>query len=286
MFTLLGTPNQQSLVRQALDQCDFPFDRLAPKLKADTGRTSIPVEWADLSQWGAQTTKTADDHHDDYSHDHTHDNVPGEEKADPLEARGRVLGLAWYSGKVSLDLSLESDPRLAWEVFLAEGAHMVDFFYMTDAHREAVWDIFHPGGSDNIGGHGHGWFDVATYRDFVGESFMGGFIHAYAPSVPVTIAFTHASNLEIGRQIRAALTPELVEPPVVEPEPQPEPPPLPPGGPDSGGGSNRYFVIEDKKAFHDTHKIRNLSKKVTYFDTYQQAVDSGLRPCGVCKPQP
>ncbi len=236
-FQLVGTPAQNALVQRALLACDFPFDRLTKR--------PIPVEWVDLSAYGARARVFGDDR--------GHDHHTGE--FDLLEVRRRVLGLAWYSGKVSLDLSLENDPQLAAEVFLAEGAHMVDFFYMTDAMREAVWDAFHPGSDSNIGDHGHDWFDVDTYRTWVGEAFMGGFIKAYAPSIPVTIPFVHEATDAAGRAIRKALTPDLAEP--------------------------QFCGCRLSKVFHRCGAHR-YSCSYAKWDTAQEAVAAGRRPCRKC----
>jgi hypothetical protein len=190
LYVLQGSPAQQALVQQALDRCDFPWELLRLRLQATTGRSTIPVEWADLSRW-AQAEGDAVGHQ------------PG---VHPLAPRGRTLGLAWYSGKVSLDLSLEAEPELAGEVFLAEAAHMTDFFWMSDAQRAAVYAVFHGGQTAE---HGHGWFDVGGYRDWVGEAYMGGFIQAFS-DYPVTIAFTHAAPEAIGPQVRQVLGLHLV----------------------------------------------------------------------------
>ena len=244
VWQLVGTPSQNEIVAEALAVCSFPFDRLAPQLLSEKGRTSIPVEWADLSTYGASAAEAAAVG----DHDHIHE---GGDTAHPIndpENRSRVLGLAWYSGKVSIDTSLESNPLLAKEVFLSEGAHMVDFFYMTDEHRAYISSVVHHHDETD---HGHGWFDRGTYREWVGEAFMGIFIQAFAPTIPVTIPFTHAATPEGADLAGHALL-----------------------GP-------RVFTTPLGRVFHDTHRLRVPSK---WFISRQEAMRQGLRPCGTCRP--
>lgn len=281
MFELLGTPAQQDIAEAALERCDFPFRVLAPKLKADTGREAIPIEWADLSRWARSSAQVAmvdgDLEHPDHPHHHvpeiatdlelrqptavpevfTHSHAHVHVEADGDRAHGiayreRTLGLAWYSGKVSLDLSLERTPELAIEVLLAEGAHMVDFFYMTDADREAVFDAFHATDAE----HGHGWFEETgnhNYWAMVGEAFMAGFIKAFAPSVPVTLGgFEHAPLEHTPRRIREQLL---------------------------GGGP--VFATKTGRTFHDAH--RGVKRSRTW-PGRRIAMADGLAPCGVCRP--
>jgi hypothetical protein len=118
-----------------------------------------------------------------------------------------VLGLAWYEGKVSIEKSLVNEPELAMEVFMSEGAHMVDFFYMSPEQRQAIFDLYH-GGDTNP--HDHGWFEETGNNDYwswVGESFMAGFCFAYTDIVPTMDSFTHPSTPAIGQEIRKILTP-------------------------------------------------------------------------------
>jgi hypothetical protein len=136
-----------------------------------------------------------------------------------------ALGLAWYSGKISIEQSLINEPDVAREVFLAEGAHMLDFFFMTSEHRRKIFSVYHEGSED---AHGHDWFDDQEdvgdpnvrnpdYWSWVGESFMSGFIFAYAPDLPQPLfarqPWAHHSSRTIGTQIREILTPG--PPPVV-----------------------------------------------------------------------
>ncbi len=195
VWDLRGNERQNAIVLEALDACDYPFEWLKVGLVAKKGKETIPVEWADLSRWAeVSAAQAAEGHGSDHAH-------KGKDY-DTIEARGRVLGLAWYSGKVTLDVSLEWDPPLAKEVKLSEGAHMIDFFVMDDEQRNRLYRLFH---GDNDSEHGHGWFDVGTYREWVGEAFMGGFIQMFAPTIPVTIGFAHGLGGDFVRKGRRVL---------------------------------------------------------------------------------
>lgn len=285
IWDVLGSPNQTFLVRRAIDRCDFPFEKLVPKLKSDALKEAIPVEWADLSRYlnfvAAPSSET------NVPHIHVHE---GGDTGHGILHRNRVLGLAWYSGRVSLDISLEATPELAQEVFLSEAAHMVDFFYINDTQREAIWDAYHSGQDTQQGHHGHDWFDVGTYWDYVGESLMSGFVMAYSDVAVSLDSFNHKSTPDTANAIRRILTPELVEtppdvpetpqePPVAEPEvPTPQPEPEEPTEPPTSA----FFATRTGKTFHDSHK--NM-KGTRFFNSYHDAEDAGLRPCRTCKPQ-
>lgn len=218
IWDLQGNDQQNTLVIDALARCDFPWEQRLTKIP-------IPVRWEDLSRFRPEPEGVVELRH---GHDH------GEE-FDTLEARHQVLGLAWYSGEVWVDLTLAGRPMLAYEVFLSEAAHMFDFFGMTDDERIAVWNAVHDpmfhlepgtevtpdGGVFHQAHSEHGWFDRGQYFDFVGEAFMGLFVRAFAPSVPVTIEFPEHPATE-----RAAT---LVRVHILGTEPQP-PDDTPPSG--------------------------------------------------------
>jgi hypothetical protein len=242
VWQLQGSPNQQAIVAAALDRCTFPFDVMRPGLRTKMGRESIPVEWADLSHYAAALGQEA--------HPHVHGDT---DEAHIVATRSRVLGLAWYSGKVTLDLSLERDPTLAGEVFLSEGAHMLDFFWFTNEHRAAIWNALHLSherieADTHVGdgadlGHGHSWFDIGEYRTWVGEAWMGLFTLAYS-DFPVTIPFDHPPTQSAVEETRAALTP--------------------------------YFTSRTG-TLHDSH--RGIAPAA-----FHVALPDGARRCGVCKP--
>lgn len=246
MWDLQGTESQRRVAAAGLARCSFPWESLREGL-AKVGRSAIPVEWADLSRYASALA--AGKHH------HVHE---GEDVGHPIEARGRVLGLAWYSGKVSLDLSLEHSPPLAHEVLLAEGAHMVDFFRMTPRDREQLYLILHEGDATP---HDHGWFEETGNHDYwswVGEAWMAMFCLAYSDVTPTLTGFVHQARPEMVPAVRALLTPN--------PEAKAEP----------------YFAMVRSSVFHDDH--RKVAREIE-FSTYQDALASGRRPCGVCKPR-
>jgi hypothetical protein len=194
IWQLLGTPHQQAIAAAALDRCTFPFEVMLPGLRAQTGREQVPVEWADLSRFAGALGQD--------SHPHVHGYT---DEAHVLANRARVLGLFWFSGRVSLDVSLERDPDLAGEVLLSEGAHAVDMFTLTPAQRHTIWGALHTGDEAIEHDLMHGWFEQpytewtgefidaggnVAYRDQVGEAWMGLFVAAWS-DFPVTIPFTH-----------------------------------------------------------------------------------------------
>ncbi len=268
VWNLRGTEPQNSLVREALAACDFPFDELLPSLQREA-KTSIAVDWADLSRYahGAEGHEHADGAH----------TVVRE-----VDGRARVLGLFYLPPymKVVLDLGLAARPVLAQEVFLAEAAHAVDYAYMLDrGMRDEVWNALHAGTDDDVDhvaesgdlDHGHSWFDgPGGYSTWVGEAFMEAFIRAFAPSIPVTIQLAHPVTAEAAATIRAALLAPLAPP---EPEPAPDPPAPPPAG--------RVYRGKRKHVVHDSHVG---VEPVEWFNSLADAQAAGLRACKVCRP--
>lgn len=246
IFDISGTPSQVALVERALSRCDFEWTLLLPELQSEVGRERIPVEWADLSRWAAAVAEGKGGHA--HVHEFTEDGLIVD-TGHPVEARGRVLGLAWYSGKVSLDLSCEADPELAQEVFLAEVAHMVDFFYLTDEHRDRIFLAYH-GNLDTE--HGHDWFDVGTYGEWVGEAWMSGFTLAFSDVTP-TIILGHTTTREAARRTFRRLL----------------------------GARAPYFSTPRGRTFHDAHS--RLFRAIEWH-TIDEALEAGRRPCRTCLP--
>lgn len=257
MWDLRGNEYQQSLVQEAIDACDFPFNVMAPSLERE-GKDSIAVDWEDLSRYAVSADRTVGEH------DHFHD---GDAEASPIEreldGRMRVLGLFYLPPytRVVLDSGLVAWPSIAREVFLAEGAHAVDYHYLTNEQRVAIWNALHADHQDLAAdtvvpesgdiGHGHSWFDgAAGYSSWVGEALMEGFTRAFAPSVAVTIELDHPTSPEAAQQIREAMLAPLVF-----------------AGP--------------TKVVHDSHRGITPTR---WFASVEQAVSEGMRPCGVCKP--
>lgn len=206
MFVVSGDPHQRSLVHSGVKRCDFPFERLRPQLLSESDRETILIQWADLATEPRFGTVR-------------------EHKIKPdVEHRGRVLGEAWTDGVVRIDHHCAEDPELAHEVLLSELGHQVDFHYLDEMQRRAIFDAYHePGASE----HDHGWFDVGTYEEWVGESFMGGFTRAYSDVAVTLTQFVHRTTDEAAVRIRQIITPELGAPPW-SPQPTPETPETPP----------------------------------------------------------
>lgn len=279
VFDYQGTERQREIARTAMEvRCDFPWHILVPGLQAKTGRTRIPLDWQDLSRYAG----TAEQHQGARGHK-TADPVVEEngDHAILIEHRHRVLGLAWYSGRVTLEQTLVNEPELAGEVLLSEGAHMHDFFGMTMPQRVAVWNAVHPNNPplpddfqivDGVDlGHGHGWFDVGGYYSWVGEAYMGLFVKAFS-DYPVTIPFHHPVTPDAVRKVR-----ELVFPPPA-PEPEPEVPEVP---------AVTYCGFPKSKVFHqDSCWVVRLSPGgcSSPFPNREAAIAARRRPCRICKP--
>lgn len=211
IWNLEGTSNQQRILQDALKLSDFPFERLLPAL-AKEGKQTIKVSWDDLSRYTETSANGDSDALDE----------TGKEISlitREVEGRKRVLGLFYlppYS-EIVLDNSLEYDESLAHEVFFAEGAHAVDYYYLDNKMRLAIWNALHAGNINDLSestivtetgdlSHGHSWFDgPAGYSTWVGENFMEAFTKAFAPSVPVTITMTHATSPEAAKVVRDTL---------------------------------------------------------------------------------
>lgn len=291
IWNLRGTPEQNRIIEETLERVDFPWKWLVAELQNEVGKSTIPVEWEDLSRYAEEE----EDNHEAKMVSRKPRRHGGDADYHIVGYRNRVLGLAWYSGKVTLDSTLVNEPELAGEVFMSEGAHMVDFFYMDDRMRAGVWNAFHPDEEDvpletliEDGvpiGHNHGWFDVGGYYSWVGEAFMGGFVKAFS-DLPVTISFDHAATPEAAAEIRRVFgleeTPEVPDEPIVEEPVAPEPTPEEPEDDSSvtAPDGSPFFGIRGSVVFHDSH--RGIDKEVTW-SSYEAAVND-RRPCKVCKP--
>lgn len=254
------TETQRKITAEALDACTFDWRKVLPGLKADVNKTKIPVEWKDLSRYARAGQKSAEEHdHDDHPHDsengHIHVKADDGDVGHGILYRKQVLGLAWYSGKVTIHSGLESRPALAKETFICEGAHMADFFGMTPAQRAAIFAAYQQENPSEVDAD-DGWFEEKgdeDYWDWAGEAFMIGFTKAFTPITPTLDSFTHKSTPAVVAEIRRSLQQDA----------QP------------------YFTNKYKKIFHDAH--RGIGRAYT-FATRDEALAAGLRPCGVCRP--
>ncbi len=279
MWNLVGTPSQNALVQQAIDRCDFDFTKCLPSL-AREGKSSVRVEWADLSRYGnrearhrAGSGRPEQPHSHkfaDTGHEHVHD---GDAVAHPIEreveGRMRVLGLFYLPPytKIVLDLGLERDPILAQEVFLAEGAHCADYHLLTPEGRRRFINALHteqlPPGADvsdgaahRLDGHTCSWFDVGGYADWTGESWMQGFVEGTS-DVPCTIELNHPVGPEDRAVVREILG--IVDAPV----------------------TGRVYAKKSGKVVHDSH---DGIEPARWWDSLSAAAADGMRPCKTCKP--
>lgn len=210
------TPAQRALVNAALTACSFDWALLLPGLNAGNqwsrpGRTSIPVTCRDLSQFAGSAAS------DDY-HEIGVDEMGRVVDEDAPDNAAAVLGLFWFDGRVEVEQGLVNNPALFQEVFLSEGAHAADFYFLWPENlRKPLYDIYHPNGPDQ-----HGHFE-GPYFDTVGEAFMGGFVYATTGKPPTLLGFSHVTTQAIAQRIKTLLRIE-VAPPI----PPPPLPPLPP----------------------------------------------------------
>lgn len=256
IFDFYGTDVQRRIARETIDRFTFPhWERLLTKLAAK-GRTSIPVEWADLTRYAAQLATA------EAKGGHVHVHADGD-TADPVldRARARVLGLAWYSGKITLEQTLVDRPELAAEVLGAEVAHMVDFFdpLMDDGGRDRINSAYHGG---QLIDHEHDqWFDEGGYWDWPGESFMEGFTRAFSDVEPTISGFTHKTTPHVVAVIRD----------VLDPQPAPEVPAEP-----------VYAGVARRPVYHrPTCFFLRLAGGA---DVHFHGRPSDRRPCKVCRP--
>lgn len=279
------TVEQSNIVLEADRRSRFNFDLLLPGLKKSQGshRTGIPVEFTDLSRFAEQAAEAA------ARNGHAHINEDDDHAHLLADSRARVLGLAWYSGKVSVDSSLSH--ALALEVFLAEGAHMIDFFWMTNNDRAAIAQSLHPTGDWQH--DQHGWFEErgdADYNDWPGENFMDLFMLAATDvkptmamrwSHPITEAAINATRIVLERGFKAP-EPAPVPPPN-PPETAPVPPPLAPKPPKK---KPRAWAYRGSYLYHTrVHRGSNPNDRSVdrSYATAEEARADDLRLCTWCR---
>lgn len=211
----VADPAHRRVLHDALNACDYPFRRI----RENTGRR-VPVTVSDLSRFAAAPAMPATAKAQVRAHMDVHDDdgAQGHALTGELEnGRRASLGLYWLpteanpAGRVEIDAQCFEDPDLAREVFLAEGAHAVDYGVpLTDEQRQAIFALYHGGDATPHGDHG--WFEEHGGQDYwswVGESFMSGFMAAFAPSLPRPLEeqqpWVHPTTPEIAAGIRALL---------------------------------------------------------------------------------
>lgn len=250
---------QKEIIDDALAKTSFRFESLIPGLQAQVRRTTIPVLFSDLSRYATmEGSKEAIIGHGHEGHSHT-EGVGAHTIEREVDGRKQVLGLAWYSGKVEIEKT--ASRKLAQEVFLAEGAHMVDFFFMTPEQREKILDAYHPGElpeKQNL--RDHGWFEETGNNDYwawVGESFMYGFISAFTTVPGTGDAFEHRTTPQIGKAIREILqpTPKLAR-------------------------HTRSTIYHRMNSWHE-RQIKDTQQE--NFVSVEEAESRGLRRCKTCR---
>lgn len=190
IFSARGTAAQTALIRSAVDRCNFRFDVLAPGLRDQTGQTAIDVSFARL---------------------------------------GAGVG-GWASSDGSIQISSDLSADDAQAVFLMEAAHAVDFFWLADPQRKAIYAAFHAAGADS-----HQWFGSTDYFSQVGEAWTTAFVWATSDLRPDAHNYTHATDAAVAGAVRAVLGGTPVPPPPPPLPVPPPPPPLPPRPPHGGG---------------------------------------------------
>jgi hypothetical protein len=249
-WTLTGTPQQQAIATEAFNRIKFPFDRL----------TQLPgspeLGWRDLNN------------SDDWMYEargvRLHAGHGGQERADPLEVvvdgRRWTLGVIFtLSGRIFIDISLESDPEAAMAVIGAEIAHAVDFFLpMTDEQRNELLSLWNVPGTT--------WWEVNDYSTeyfrLGGEAFMHEFVKAYSDlDFGSTGAFVHDAGVE-PIDVRRILGIERTD--FIVPGPKPHLP------------EDHFQRYGKSKVYH----------RFSHYDRLGTPLHdlTGLRPCKVCKP--
>lgn len=179
-FDLSGItdPSHRDVVQGTLNACRYPFGRIGER---------VPVAVSDLSRFSAAVAKSKGGH----AHVHSDEGEEGH----LLGFREAALGLYWLptaahpAGRIELHSGVMDDVPLAQEVFLAEAAHAVDYGVpLTNEQRAAIMKAYHDANPhDHPPGNPHGWFEEGgeqDYWDWIGESFMSGFMAAFAPKLP------------------------------------------------------------------------------------------------------
>lgn len=275
MWSLTGTASQNALVQAAIDRSDMDWSKLLPSLQRE-GKTQIRVEWADLSRFGqAAVALRAHGGGERVTDENGQAAIPVERE---VEGRRRVLGLFYLPPhtRVVLDFALEQDPILTQRVFIAEGAHAVDYHVMTAEHRRLFINSLHtqqlPVGADvsdgavfDLDGHACSWFDgkrvdgqLIAYRDWIGETFMQGFIEA-TTDLGNDFQLGHPVGPEDRSVIRQFLGVDVPAPALRR-------------------------VFRSRRTSLVVHGKHWGVSPVEWFDSLAAAQVAGLRGCRVCRP--
>lgn len=175
IFNVHGTAEQKAWIEEANALVRFDPNVMLPGLKAETGKSQIDVYFRNLGS--------------------------------------SIGGTASTDGVEELNTSLSK--LAAQQIHVMEGyAHMTDFFYLTEAQRKAIYELWHPNGPD-----GHSWFEPSSYWNMVGEALMDLFVWGFTPWRTQS-SFVHKPTEAIAAKLPAIYG--AVKPPL----PPPQPPPL------------------------------------------------------------
>ena len=201
----IADPAHRDRLQAALNACDFPLSRIY----RNYGKT-VPVTVSDLSRYAAVRSS------EDVNHGHSHINFDGEQGHLLGEPRKGALGLFWLptpaapAGRIEVGTAAFSEPHLAEEVLMAELAHAVDYGAMSKRQRDRILAAYVEGQPDADGVND--WFEEAGEDDYwawIGESFMSGFMAAFAPSLPRPLEprqpWVHRTTPETTAAVRKAL---------------------------------------------------------------------------------
>ncbi len=241
-WNLTGTDRQIAVAREAFNRIKFPFGRLTLPGTPELG-------WMNLNSGTAWAAKGAKLHE---GKRHGVDSLEGE-----INGRRATLGAIWPdTGRIVVDVSLESQPELAMAVIGAEIAHAVDFFLpMTDAMRNEFLRLWNVEGST--------WWEVADYSAeyfrLGGEAFMDEFVKAYSDlDLGSTGAFIHDAGVEAA-DVRRILGIERTD--FVKPNPK------------------TFLVYGKSKIYHVPGHYKNKTNGVPVVST------TSLRACLLCRPK-
>lgn len=269
-WNLTGTENQRAIARRAFEQhLFFPQEAL----------TALPgtpeLGWADLNNGTfALAAKT------DGARAHEGHHPGDEDKPDALEGfdelgRRQIHGLIYtQSGRIYIDVSLESKPLTAMGTIIREFAHAVDFFLpMTDAQREELMRLWNVAGTT--------WWEVFSYGDeyfrLGGEAWMDEFGKAYSSGLDFgNTPFIHDAGVEAADVYRIlGINRTDYVAPAPDPTPTPTPPVVEPEQPISPSSFKHFPGGKDIY-----HKLTHYPKKPGVpLETFE-----GFDPCKVCRP--
>ncbi len=228
LFRIEGTLTLTDRVRDALDRCTYPLERMEPRMRA-LGFNYIRVLFVDGT--------------------------------DPI-----LQGRYWGFARTSLGLLyVRSDiPVTATKIlFTHETAHFVDSWVFTDNKRRRIHRYYHDMDPNGTANPNHGWFDAdpagvargfSEYRSEQQEGFAADFPDTFSdlgsPSA-YEVEYSHrlaASRYDGIRSLVLGTSTESPEPPEPPPDPvEPEPPPIPepePTPPETPGGIDTGFDLE------------------------------------------